>query len=295
MENIKIGDSMERVIGEHLGMTRGCIGTVSRIYQSQVEFKEYKGLHSIKFCRKIEPIISSGCYLDRFNTDEFDNRDIFSGYKVVNFLSAPKQSRWSKPNIININDLASKKLLYYMQSTTDEISGMGMVEKKETDKTTIFTIEDIFLFKQISTSANTVLDKENVAKLQYEIVKKGLDWNKFRLWWHSHGNNEPFWSAVDDGNCDDFAKLNKDADYMVSVVGNTNFSLLGRVDVYKPKRKYDLKIKPVLLALEDPILRKVCEEEAKEKNKVKKFYGKKYNVRETIGNFQSLYVPYDEI
>jgi hypothetical protein len=171
--------------------------------------------------------------------------------------------------IIHISEMAARKLRCYVTSTPMEISGMGVVKVREKGPSTIYLVEDIFLFKQKSSSGGTVLDRNDVAMFQAKYIMGGGDWGKMRCWWHSHGNGSVFWSQIDDIQLD----MNFACDsYMVSIVANHDGEILGRVDMYTPEKKRDVnfdykEIHPIINLDVDRNLKRRCKCEVKKKNR----------------------------
>lgn len=136
---------------------------------------------------------------------------------------------------INITADAKNKLDMYMSLVPGEISGVGTVERKGND----FCVTDVFIFPQESSSAATEIKGEDLAiglaKLRAEI---GLDFDKVKLWWHSHGTMAVMWSGTDDNNIEETwaCKDSPAGDWFVSIVGNKRKEFRTRLDLYEPFR-----------------------------------------------------------
>lgn len=91
---------------------------------------------------------------------------------------------------IEVSELAYKKLFYYVDATNIEISGLGSAQKMDKNS---FLIKDLYLFKQESTMANTLLSQEAIAQFLTSWITLGKNPSEIRLWWHSHADGNVFW------------------------------------------------------------------------------------------------------
>lgn len=89
---------------------------------------------------------------------------------------------------------AIAKIKNWVDICPQEISGLGIVSAKGG---TIY-VEDALLLTQECSPAETELDREAIAELQFSLDKNNRD--KLRLWWHSHVNMGVFWSGTDEAN-----------------------------------------------------------------------------------------------
>lgn len=123
-----------------------------------------------------------------------------------------------------------QRLDYYVETCSQEISGLGKVEYDEVTNT--FVLVDIVLLDQKVTSATTDLDPAAIAKFQYDMTKKGESLKGWCVWWHSHVHMQSFFSSTD------INTINKSNDFpfLVSVVLNKKGEYQARLDVYKPIR-----------------------------------------------------------
>lgn len=125
-----------------------------------------------------------------------------------------------------------QKFRSYIENCDEEISGLGKISKKDD----IITIEDVKIFPQTTSRAETTMDKKALGKFYDEIVQKGeqlLDW---KLWWHSHAKMDTFFSSTDIETIADFDNDLKDDNWMLSIVSNHAADLLARLDIYQPIR-----------------------------------------------------------
>jgi hypothetical protein len=165
----------------------------------------------------------------------------------------------SKFNTLYIEPTAMKKIQYYTEAATGEVSGLGTVIK---DKDGDYIVEEVFLLEQESSSAETELKPEAISKLMEDMIKRNEDPGKLKFWWHSHANMGVFWSGTDDECAETLSK-----EFAFSLVVNKSGERKCRVDVYDPIRitKDDIRCEELLE--EDIDLKKTCEEEVKEKVK----------------------------
>lgn len=80
---------------------------------------------------------------------------------------------------------------HYVQSSDDEISGLGKVIERE-DGT--LEVSKVYLLEQVNGAASTDLDPEAVAAALYESRE---DEGHLNFWWHSHCTFGVFWSQTD--------------------------------------------------------------------------------------------------
>ena len=127
---------------------------------------------------------------------------------------------------------AFRKLRIWTDLAKGEVSGLGTVEeiRDKKGKLVSYLISDIDLIKQTSTSADTVLDDNAVNEYLYKLEKEGKDTSKVRLWWHSHGTINTFWSNTDAENIERLSN----SGYLISLLTNKEEKLLCRIDVYHP-------------------------------------------------------------
>ena len=115
---------------------------------------------------------------------------------------------------------------------------------------------DLFLPKQVCSPGGTELDQESVATLIMEIDRAGADAGKLRLWFHSHGSMDVFWSQTDETCISNLAN----GDYVLSLVTNKRGSTLARLDIFKPVR-LTVDHVPVSVRSTGDSLRNRCREE----------------------------------
>lgn len=125
---------------------------------------------------------------------------------------------------------ARKALDTYIDLVDVEVGGLGIVSRYRSD----FLIEEIHLLEQQVSYSSTDLDQRAIALLIQDIVAKGGDAGKLRLWWHSHGNMQSYWSAQDENCIAGFGRHG--SDWMISVVGNHRMDYVARLDFFNPVR-----------------------------------------------------------
>ena len=95
------------------------------------------------------------------------------------------------PEII-ITEKAYMDMIYITsQADSDEISWLGSVDKADN----IYTINNVYLFDQVVSSASTEITEKSIVKLGTEMLKAGSikEVNKLRFWGHLHpgGSTSP--------------------------------------------------------------------------------------------------------
>jgi hypothetical protein len=168
----------------------------------------------------------------------------------------------NKVNIL-ISVTAYRKMKAWIDMARGEVSGLGSVSevKDRNGELTSFIIDDIYLLKQQCGSTDTLLDNEAVGQFLFETAKEGLDTSKVKLWWHSHGTLNVFWSTTDEQCIRNLAN----SSYMISIVANKEGKSLTRIDIYKP---FHITLNDFQLQMhypEDPDLTEFCLHEFKHK------------------------------
>lgn len=115
-----------------------------------------------------------------------------------------------KPKIV-VDPLVYRKVMHWVNKSSDEISGLGMVEFNE--KTNTFHITDTMLLEQRNGAAETELQPDDINRAQFELInaKGDLRWH-----WHSHVNMAVFWSSTDHA----MMKLLSDHGWFITTVFN---------------------------------------------------------------------------
>ena len=121
---------------------------------------------------------------------------------------------------------AKAKMEMYVDRATGEISGLGSVTVLPNGD---FLIDEIYIFKQESSSGGTELDPLALAMGVLELYERGIDPATLKLWWHSHGHGGTFWSGTDD------STMNEDwseSGFMLAIVTNKAKQARTRLDLY---------------------------------------------------------------
>lgn len=166
------------------------------------------------------------------------------------------------PERVFIAPSALARLKGYIALAPTEVSGLGRLEVSGEGP----IITDIFLLPQTSSLSETELDPEALLAFLARLVQEGQDPSPFKVWWHSHGDEDLEWSEVDEATIKAFG-----SDVLISVVGNRRGEFRCRLDLFQPEQKV-LDGLPLLplggSAPEDPELRAFIERELKAKVKV---------------------------
>ncbi len=126
-----------------------------------------------------------------------------------------------------------QKLRAYVMTIDKEISGLGRLSH---DGKGLFLVEEIRIFKQTVTGGSTVLDKKDLAVFYDELIQSGGDPSEWKLWWHSHGIMDVFWSDIDTRTIEDFDNEMEADNWMLSLETNQAGKVITRLDIYKPLR-----------------------------------------------------------
>ena len=119
-----------------------------------------------------------------------------------------------------------------MKFCQHEISGFGKIEVVNGD----IYVRDLRIFKQTVSSGDTVLNRKALGKFYDEIIQEEGDLSNWKLWFHSHADNEVFFSNIDEQTITDFDSEMPQDNWMLSIVTNHNGKMLVRIDVFSPIR-----------------------------------------------------------
>jgi len=122
---------------------------------------------------------------------------------------------------------AKVKLDLYIRLSDAEVSGVGCVTRLERGS---FLVDDVFILEQECSYAETALDQKALVRFLEEFVAKGESPSALRLWWHSHGSFDVFWSRRDERTIRCFNTV----PWLISVVGNKRGEYRARLDVFDP-------------------------------------------------------------
>lgn len=84
------------------------------------------------------------------------------------------------------------KIMYWVNKSSDEVSGFGTLTVNGED----ITVVDAFLLPQKVGGAHTDIDPEALSKLQYQCYRDKIE-GELKWWWHSHVKMDVFWSGTD--------------------------------------------------------------------------------------------------
>jgi len=188
---------------------------------------------------------------------------------------------------IIITDKAYLKLNKFVTLVNSEISGMA---KSTIDKEKNILITDFMIFDQKVTGSSTILSDESQAKFINELMKKEEDTSSWNIWWHSHCDMPPFWSAIDDKTIESPTTQS----YLISLVVNKKMEMKARLDIFPTDTspfkeqsivKYDIEDIEILQSKEE-IKRK--EKYEKEIEKLTEEYEKKLKeINKTFENINN--------
>lgn len=121
---------------------------------------------------------------------------------------------------------AFTKLRGFIEECKAEISGFGTAEITHNG----ILIRDIFILEQEISYGRTEISEEEIARFLIRLLDEGKDPSAIKVWWHSHGGMDVFWSETD---IKSMASCFL-SDFMVTVVGNKQGRFKARVNIYKP-------------------------------------------------------------
>jgi len=117
-----------------------------------------------------------------------------------------------------------------------EISAMGVIATKEYKRqkgvTEDFYILEFRVPKQECTSGSTTIEAEDLSKLTFDLMRKGVKPEQICVWWHSHVNMPVGHSSTDEEQIENF---NFDR-VCISIITNKMGDINIRVDQYEPVR-----------------------------------------------------------
>lgn len=149
---------------------------------------------------------------------------------------------------------AKRKLDTYVSLALGEISGLGKIKRMERGA---LLIEDIFIFDQDCTPSHTELNSDAVSD---DMLDADLDVATIRLWWHSHGDMDTFWSPEDNETIHGLSN-----EWMVSLVTNFAGDYLCRLDVYEPMQMTTENVSFQVYLEVDPALVENLRQEVRQK------------------------------
>ncbi len=128
---------------------------------------------------------------------------------------------------IVIKNEALQKMRAYVASVTTEISGLGRA--KFDQSTGIWYVDDVKIFEQEVSGAETEMNTEMIAKFITELVRADENVEDWCVWWHSHADMGVFWSGTDT----DYMNNSRAGDVLLSIVTNKKGEYKARIDIHK--------------------------------------------------------------
>jgi hypothetical protein len=170
-----------------------------------------------------------------------------------------EKSVTTKFTTLFIDPIVMKRLMYYTQAATGEVSGLGTIIKDEKNR---HVVNNIYLLEQEASASDTELKPEAISKLMTDMMKANQDPGALKFWWHSHAAMGVFWSGTDDICAETLSK-----EFAFSLVVNKAGERRCRLDLYSPFRITFDGVKVEELLQEDVDLKRECEKEVAEKVK----------------------------
>lgn len=140
-----------------------------------------------------------------------------------------------------------EKIMYWVNKSEYEVSGLGKISTGEDGKMTVL---DVMLLPQKNAHTHTDIEAEDVAKAMYTLRNAPGD---LRFWWHSHVNMQVFWSGTDK----DTIKLCGQGGWCVATVFNKKYekrSAFYSVNgVMLPWKREELFLDEIKTTIEFPI------------------------------------------
>lgn len=120
-----------------------------------------------------------------------------------------------------------QRLFGWVDLASGEVTGMMDVEYNQEDNTFVVTAD--YLIKQEAHSAEVDMTADDLSDLMLERVMAGSV-QMPRLWWHSHGSMQAFFSGTDDSTIENF----KNDSFLVALVVNKAKDMKAVVKLFKP-------------------------------------------------------------
>jgi len=166
----------------------------------------------------------------------------------------------TKFQALYIDPICRKKIQYWANAASGEVSGLGLVENEDGK----MVVREVYILEQECTGADTELDPEAISKLMTDLMKDDKDPAKLKFWWHSHVNMGCFWSGTDDTCAETLS-----SEFAFSTVVNKAGESKTRLDLYAPFRITVDNIRLMEIVAEDENLKIQCEQDVKDKVKEK--------------------------
>lgn len=121
--------------------------------------------------------------------------------------------------VILIDEGALNKMFVYVDECPDEIGWLGTATYD--DDANIYSIHDVYLFKQQVHATTTEIKPEGLELFATEILEQpnGIEiWNNIRMWGHSHVNMGLTPSAQDNKQMQEFSQIGQD--WFIRLIAN---------------------------------------------------------------------------
>ena len=163
-------------------------------------------------------------------------------------------------NTLYFKSDALTKMLGYAQAAIEEVSGVGIVEKIDG----VLMVTEVYLLEQECTSMTTEIDSGALGKLMLWLVKQGKEAG-LKLWWHSHGSMDTFWSRTDNNT----ARIISKTSWAFRAVINKSGKVKISADINEP---FPHTVHDMDFRIYNPREREIydeCKKEVKEKVKIR--------------------------
>ncbi len=177
---------------------------------------------------------------------------------------------------LDIDDLVYKKVMYWVNKSSNEVSGLGKVVLDQENK--VIKVIDAMLFEQENSSSTTDINAEDIAKAMYHLRNTP---GELRWWWHSHVKMNVFWSPTDQ---DTIKELGANG-WIAATVFNQREEVLSAYCQAEPVQLFVPEIPTNILQNIPQELIKAWDREYKEKVKTKTYITQytKYSFPSSIG------------
>ena len=96
---------------------------------------------------------------------------------------------------VHIDNEVYDKIMYWVNKSNYEVSGLGTVEYDE--EAGLFRVTDAFLLTQENSMVTTDIDATAIGQLMAEVYRRKDVEGTLNFWWHSHVDMDVFWSQTD--------------------------------------------------------------------------------------------------
>ena len=135
------------------------------------------------------------------------------------------------PVTVKINYEAYAILRCYVEAVPGELTLLGTAQADAESNEIL--VDRFLLPEQRSSAAHTEVSEEALARLLVEAVRAGIDTAQLKVWCHSHGDLDVFFSNTDQRSMD---TAFPQADWVLSIVTNRTGRIKARLCLYQPFR-----------------------------------------------------------